>query len=217
MRVGRAPIDRTVTYDRPVTRQAKLGEIPNDYHSYSRGGGGSYESCQNGACDSLGRSVWAQVPTYEPSGEVSMETVTEHIYAEPMSPLTTGAKWGVLGAAAGAAVGALAAVAGSFSVASGAAVGASVGAVAGAALGANHAMGDRVRLEWRETPVFEKDLRGYHHDVSTRYRRRCRRDWNGRRRCRREFDGYNHRFRADIEKTPVATYTAPVVVHYREE
>lgn len=86
-------------------------------------------------------------------------------------------------------------------------------ALAGGAAGA---AGDHVRLEWQEKPIAEKELGGYYHEVSSRYTTRCRPDWKGRMRCRQEHDGYDHEFRADINKRQVGSHQAPVVVHYRE-
>lgn len=213
---GRQKIDVEVTYDRPVLRETKLGSIPYDYHSYSSYRDRYYTSCEDGACENLGRSVWRPVPVYNADGTPQLETVTERIQASPASPIKYGLGYGALGALGGAVLG------GFFSAATGSPLGLAVGlaaaggaAVAGGA-GAYYAYGDRVRLEWQEKPINELELKGYYHEVESRYTYRCHRDWDGRRRCRNEHDGYDHEFRADIERRAVGSYRGPVVVHYRE-
>lgn len=217
MRVqGRQPIDVEVTYRRPVLVKTKLGEMPQDYHSYSSHRDQYFTRCDEGACDRGGQSVWRQTPLYESDGSPRLETVTERIVAYPANPWVEGAKWGLVGVAAGGLVGAVASLAGGFDLRTAAGLGAGVGALAGGGFGAQYALGDQIRLEWQETPILEKTMTGYYHDVDSRYTQRCGYDWDGEWRCRDEHDGYDHEFRAQVDNTRVGSYSAPVVVHYRD-
>ncbi|MGE0490835.1 MAG: hypothetical protein AB7S38_16630 [Vulcanimicrobiota bacterium] len=214
---GRQKIDVEVTYDRPVTRRTKLGNIPYDYHSYSSHRDRYFTSCDQGACEGRGREVWRDLPVYGSDGKVAMETVTERIVASPDSALWAGVRWGLIGVAGGALVGTIAAAVTNSPLGLGASLGAAAGGALGGGLGANHAMGDRVRLEWQEKPVLERELAGYYHEVDSRYTTRCDRDWDGHYRCRQVHDGYDHEFRPEVSGHSVGSYTAPVVVHYRED
>lgn len=214
------PVDETVTYEDERLQSSYLGSIPYDYWSYSPFGGG-YTSCGQGGCNYGGRSIYRNTPVYEPDNEPRVDNVTEHIFAHTYSvPL-----FGALGLAGGGAVG--------YGV--GALVGhladisspwlkgglAGLGALGGGIGLAGYAAGDRVRLEWREEPIYEKRLAGYWHHVSPHWETRCRtvRDPDGdtRQECETYQNGWDHTFTPDVEYWAVGSHLEPRVVHYQDE
>ena len=217
---GKGRLEAAIDYTGPQMVETRLGSIPADYESwtgwerteriYFRG---EHKEAEN----PYGRSVpvWRPQPTYNQDGSPRMIDKTEQIVAEPKSTVTNPLIWGAGGAAAGGLVGLVAGAVGGFDIGLSAGLGAGAGALAGALLGFRDAETDRVRLEWQETNVTEKDLVGYIHDVDEDQGYVCD-GFGDDRRCRWETDDYEHEFRPIIEETTVGTYWRPVVVHYKE-
>ncbi len=217
---GRGRVKVDVDYRPPVLVDSKLGEIPNDYHSYSGHVDQHYTSCEQGQCQREGREVWRPLPRLDSTGHPQFTTVTKHIDAAPTSALLQGAKWAAIAAVAGAGAGTLVGLFTGLPLTVCAGAGASGAAVIGAGLGAYQASRDRIRLEWQEKPVQDLQLAGYYHEAHEQTRQDCHYEyWNGHSHyvCHTVHDGYNHDFRADVQGTTIATYWEPVVVHYRAE
>lgn len=217
---GKGRLEVDIPYTGPDTVETRLGSIPADYESWSGWEHrervyfhGDYKEAEN----PYGRStsIWRPQPTYNQDGTPRMIAKSAHIVAEPKSTVTNPLKWGAGGAAIGGLAGLVVGALAGLDVGTSAAVGAGVGALAGGAYGYRDADTDRVRLEWQETNITDKELVGYIHDVAEDRRYVCH--GHGRNRhCRWETDDYEHDFTPIIEKTAVGTYFEPVVVHYKE-
>jgi Glycine zipper len=218
---GRGRLETEVTYTGPDMIETRLGSIPSDYESWTGWAHRErvyFRGDHREASNPYGRSqtIWRPQPTYNEDGAPRMKDVTRTIIAEPKSRLTNPLLWGAGGAALGGLAGTLVGFAAGFSPGVGATVGAGLGALGGGALGYRDAETDRVRLEWQESNVTEKELSGYIHDVSEDRRYVCH-GYGKDRHCRWEVDDYEHDFTPIIEHTVVGTYHQPVVVHYKEE
>lgn len=217
---GRGRLKVDIDYIGPATVETRLGSIPADYDSYSGWAGSErvyFRDHHREASNPYGRSVdiWRAQPTYNPDGTPRRVPVTETVVAEPKSPLTTPLKWGAVGAAGGGLAGALLGFATGLGPAMGAALGAGVGATAGGIYGYRDAETDRVRLEWQETNITEKDLVGYLHEVTEDRRQVCYGHGKDRH-CRWETEDYEHEFTPLIQERTVGTYHRPIVVHFKE-
>jgi hypothetical protein len=203
MKVGQG-FSTTVTYQRPDTIKTRLGSIPADYETSS-----GWEKVERiyfqddhrEAANPYGRSqeIWRNQPTYSPDGQPKMSEVSETIVGQPHSKAKYGLAWGAAGAALGGIVGAILGNAGAGAMAGGAALG-----LAGVA----YAAGDKVRLEWQETPIQEHTLIGYRYEVDED----TSTDSDG----NTTTDDYEHEFRPILESKTVGQYQQPVVVHYRD-
>jgi hypothetical protein len=165
--------------------------------------------------------VWGDVPVKNADGTPRLSTREAELNLVPRSPLKYGLVSGLVSAGVGAALGAI----GSGSQGIAARLGAVLGALARAGLAgawaaAHYAAGDDVRLEWREEPIVEKSLVGYHHNVYPHFVQRCSSETDGqgntRQRCWTEQDGYDHRFSPDVNSWPVGSSIAPKVVHFQD-
>lgn len=217
---GRGSLKVDIDYSKADTVETRLGSIPADYDSWSGWEGRERIYFRDGnkeASNRYGRSVniWRAQPTYNPDGSPRMKDVTETIVAKPKSSVTTPILWGAAGAAVGGLVGAIVGGLSGFSPGLSASVGAGLGVLGGGAFGYNDAQTDRVKLEWKETNITEKDLQGYIHDVDEERRYVCRGSGEDRR-CRWEHDGYEHDFSPIVDRKVVGTYHRPVVVHYKD-
>ena len=153
-----APVNETVSYEEEVLRTRYLGSIPNDYWSYSPFGSG-YTHAPGGVSHGVG--IYRDTPVYEPDSKPRVDVVNRHIKAKAYSVPLFGALGAVGGGGLGYGIGlALSHFTGlPTGITAGAT--AAVGAAAGGIGAAGYAAGDRVRLEWREVPIHEKELRGY--------------------------------------------------------
>lgn len=200
--------------------ETRLGSIPADFETYSGWEKreriyfrGDHREAENRYGRS--RSIWRPQPTYNKDGSVKKSTFTETVIAEPKGEVGTAFKRGAVGALLGAGVGALVGGFGFGNFGAGAAVGGALGGAAGAVIGHSEAKADRVRLEWQEVAVTEKELVGYIYEVEEDEEYVCR-GFGDDRDCRWETDDYEHEFSPIIEKTRVGHYYKPVVVHYTE-
>ena len=216
---GRGRLEVDLTYEAPDTIETRLGSIPADYESWTgweRTERIYFRDGHKEASNPYGRSqtIWRAQPTYNQDGSARLKEVTRTIVAEPKSELTTPLLWGAGAGLAGGIAGAVVGLATGTDPGVGAVIGAGLGAVAGGVYGYHDANTDRVRLEWQETNITEKDLVGYIHDVDEDRRYVCH-GYGKDRHCRWETDDYEHDFRPIIESTVVGTYHRPVVVHYK--
>ena len=83
-------------------------------------------------------------------------------------------------------------------------------------MGLAEAKADRVRLEWQEVAVTEKELTGYIYEVDEDEEYVCT-GFGDDQECHWETDDYEHEFTPIVEHTTVGKYYRPVVVHYNEE
>lgn len=218
---GKGRLKTDITYSAPDTIETRLGSIPSDYESWSGWEGRDHIYFRDGnkeASNPYGRSqtIWRPQPTYHQDGSPKMKEFTETIVAEPKSTITTPLLWGAGGAAVGGLAGAILGLAAGFSPGLGATIGAGVGAIGGGAFGYRDAETDRVRLEWQETNITEKELTGYIHEVDADRRQVCH-GYGKDRHCRWETYEYDHEFTPIVEHTTVGTYHRPVVVHYKDK
>lgn len=217
---GKGRLEVDITYAAPDQVETRLGSIPADYESWTGWEHTEriyFRNDHKEASNPYGRSqnIWRRQPTYNSDGSPRMKDTTRTIVAQPKSEITTPLIWGAGGGLVGGIVGAVVGLATGTSPGTSAVIGAGLGAVGGGVFGYNDANTDRVRLEWQETNITEKDLVGYIHDVNEDRRYVC----HGRgdnRHCRWETDDYEHDFRPLIEHTTVGTYHRPVVVHYKD-
>lgn len=217
---GKGRLEVDITYQAPDQIETRLGSIPEDYESWTgweRRDHIYFRGDHREASNPYGRSdsIWRPQPTYNEDGTPRLKEVTRTIVAEPKSTVTNPLMYGLGGAAVGGLLGAVVGMAAGFSPGLGAGIGAGVGAIGGGVYGYRDAETDRVRLEWQETNITEKELEGYIHDVDEDRRYVCR--GHGRdRHCRWEVDDYEHEFTPIISKDVVGTYHRPVVVHYKD-
>lgn len=211
------PVDEKVTYEDQTLQERCLGHIPYDYWS-PFGFIGGYTHCPGGL--SSGRPIYRDTPIYEPDGKPRVDVKDEHIRAQAYSvPL-----FGALGTAGGGALGyGLGALLTHFTGLPSPLVPgllAGTGAVAGGLGMAGYAAGDRVRLEWREFPIHEKELEGYYETVSPHYEQRCRTTTDSKGQshteCETVQNGWNHSFSPDVRYWEVGSYVGPQVVHFQE-
>jgi len=211
------PVNEKVSYEDEALQSRYLGSIPSDYWSPWMGFGG-YRHAPGGV--GYGYPIYRNTPIYEPDGQPRVEVVNQQVHAKAYSvPL-----FGALGAAGGGAVGAgLGALISHFAGIGGAlpmGVAGALGAVGGGLAAANYAANDRVRLEWREFPIHEKELEGYWEHVTPHYETRCTTvsDGNGKthQECHQVQNGWNHTFSPDVRYWQVGSYVGPQVVHYQQ-
>ncbi len=208
---GQSAFSAEVKYTGPDTIDTRLGSIPRNYDTGS--GTTKHEDIyfQDGnkeAANPRGGSseVWRPQPQLAPDGAPKMKEIQETLTATPKSKLLNTLGFGVGFGLAGGFVG----VVGAIFSGQGAVIPAVAGtaAVVGGALGYLHAAGDRVKLEWQETPIVEHNLVGYHH--------RCTEDET------KDSDGhvtsseYEHRYTPLFDNKQLGSYYKPVVVHYRD-
>jgi len=217
---GKGRLEVDITYSGPKQVDTRLGSIPADYESWTGWEHTERIYFRDGhkeASNPYGRSqnIWRKQPTYKSDGTPEMVETTQTIVAKPKSEITTPLLWGAGAGVVGGLAGAILGLATGMSAGTGAAIGASVGAAAGGVLGYRDANTDRVRLEWQETNITEKELVGYIHDVDEDRRRVCHGSGEDRD-CHWETDDYEHDFRPIVDETVVGTYHRPVVVHYKD-
>lgn len=217
---GRGRLETDITFTGPDMVETRLGSIPADYESWTgweRRETVYFRGDNKEASNPYGRSqvIWRPQPTYNSDGSPRTKDITQTIVAQPKSEITTPLIWGAGGAVVGGLVGAVIGVATGTDAGLGAVLGASAGAVGGGIWGYHDANTDRVRLEWQETNITEKELVGYVHDVDEDRRYVCH-GYGENRHCRWETDDYEHEFTPIIETQTVGTYHRPVVVHYKE-
>lgn len=212
------PVDEKVHYEKEALQSRNLGYIPHDHWSPFPGLGG-YQHAPGGI--GHGRAIVRDTPLYEPDGAARVNVVQEHIKAQAYSvPL-----FGALGAVGGGglAYGAGLVLSHLSGLPSGltSGVAAGLGAVAGGLGLAGYAAGDRVRLEWREQDIREKELIGYYKTVTPHYEQRCRTTTDGdgksKTECETVQNGWNHSYSPDVRYWKVGSFIAPAVVHYQEE
>ena len=212
------PVNEKVTFENESLQSRNLGNIPNDYWS-PFGFMGGYTHAPGGV--SYGRPIYRDTPIYEPDGQPRVDVTTQQIKAQAYSvPL-----FAALGAAGG---GGLAYGAGlllshftGLPAGLTAGVAAGVGAAAGGIGLAGYAAGDRVRLEWREFDIREKELVGYYESVSPHYEQHCHTETDSEGKSHQECEtvqnGWNHNFSPDVRYWKVGSYVGPQVVHYQEK
>ena len=211
------PVDEKVSFEMESLQTRNLGSIPHDYWSPFIGFGG-YHHAPNGV--GHGRSIYRDTPIYEPDGKPRVDVTNQHIQAQAYSvPLFAG-----LGAVGGGGLGyGLGLLISHFTglpatLTSG--VSAGLGAVSGGLGMAGYAAGDRVRLEWREFDIHEKQLVGYHESVTPHYEQRCRTvtdsDGKSKTECETVQNGWDHSFSPDVRYWKVGSYIGPQIVHFQE-
>ncbi|MBT9587353.1 hypothetical protein IV102_28690 [bacterium] len=211
------PVDENVSYENAALQTRDLGSIPHDYWS-PFGFMGGYTHCPGGV--GHGRSIYRDTPVYEPDGKPRVDVTSEHVKAQAYSvPLFAG-----LGAVGGGGlaygIGLLVSHFTGLPSQLTAGIAAGVGAAAGGIGLAGYAAGDRVRLEWREFDIREKELVGYYESVSPHYEQRCHTttDSEGKSKteCESVQNGWNHSFSPDVRYWSVGSYVGPQVVHFQE-
>lgn len=212
----RTGVDEKVAFEDEALQSRYLGSIPFDHWSPFYGFGG-YHHCPGGL--GWGRSIYRDTPIYEPDGKPRVDVKNEQVKANPYSvPL-----FGALGAAGGGAVGAgIGALVAHFSGLPSAVTTGALGLLGGVAGGvglAHYAAGDRVRLEWREFSINEKQLDGFYEFVSPHYDTECHTvndgDGKSHQECRQVQHGYDHSYSPDVRYWQVGSYVGPQVVHYQ--
>ncbi len=211
------PVDEKVTYEDAALQSKYLGSIPHDYWSpfaFSSG----YTHCQGGL--SSGYPVYRDTPLYEPDGKPRLDVVDRRIHAHAYSVPLFGAMGAAGGGGLGYGLGLLLSHFTGLPAGLTAGLSAGVGATAGGIGLAGYAAGDRVRLEWREMPIREKELEGYWETVTPHYEQRCHTttdsDGKSKTECETVQNGWNHSFSPDVRYWQVGSFEGPQVVHYQE-
>lgn len=211
------PVDQTETYEKEALQSRYLGSIPHDHWS-PFGFSGGYHHCPGGV--GHGRGIYRDTPIYEPDGKPRVDVVTEHIKARAYSVPLFGALGAVGGGGLGYGLGLLLSHFTGLPPGLTAGVAAGAGAVGGGLGLAGYAAGDRVRLEWREFGIHEKELVGYYETVTPHYEQHCHTttDSEGKSKteCHSVQNGWNHSFSPDVRYWTVGSYVGPQVVHYQE-
>lgn len=208
---GKTAFTATVKYTGPDTVDTRLGSIPADYSTgtgYTKTETILFKDGVKEAANPRGRSdeIWRPQPQLDADGTPRMKPIEETLTATPRSKLLNTLGFGAAFGAAGGFIG----VVGAILTGEGAVIPAVAGtaAVLGGALGFARAAGDRVKLEYQETPILDYNLVGYQH--------RSTEDET------KDSDGnvtsseYDHTFRPVFDNKQLGTYYKPVVVHYRD-
>lgn len=211
------PVNEKVSFEEESLQSRYLGSIPSDYWSPWMGFGG-YHHAPGGV--GYGYPIHRNTPIYEPDGKPRVDVVDKQIKANAYSPVLFGALGAAGGAAVGAGIGALVGHFASISKALPMGVAGTLLAGAGGLALAHYAANDRVRLEWREFPIHEKELEGYWESVTPHYETRCTTvsDGNGKshQECHQVQNGWNHTFSPDVRYWQVGSYVGPQVVHFQQ-
>lgn len=201
----------TRTYDRPVTREQKLGSVPSDYYeprqALPQHGLGSIQHFPENEAGP--RDIKRPVPEYNADGTPRMETVTETLSDESYDSRKRAAGCGALGAAAaGAVAGTLAA--GPI----GTVVGALAGAAAGGVIGFRSADGDQVSERWVEKDITHPSMHGYNeYTLPVPEFERVEDPETGETQTEVDLRGYYHHYGPCIEETKVGSYQQPEIEH----
>lgn len=216
---GKGELETDISFVAPDTIGLRLGSIPANFDSSSEGRSGEYAfpTDEREAENRYGRSreVWVAYPQFDTQGAVKTHTVTETLVARPESGIEGKIMASTVGVLVGGFAGLVVGEALGFNPFITAGVGAAAVGSAGFGLAAHHASKNRVRLEWQETTLTQKELVGWRLSTSTNYKEECY-GFGKNKRCQTVIDDYSHYHTPIFDETPVHTYHRPVVVHYRE-
>lgn len=204
----------TRTYDRPVTKEQRLGAVPQDYYEdrgllpqHGLGKVESFDSNEGGPVE-----VIRSVPVYNADGTPKMESVTETLEAESYDAQKRSAWLGALGAAAsGAVAGTLAG--GPI----GTVIGALAGAAAGATIGRRTAEGDQLQECWETRDITHPTMNGYkEYTLPVPEFERVEDAETGEKHTNVDIQGYYHHHHANIEETKVGSFSEPEIKHSKK-
>ncbi len=185
-------VDVTVRHKIPVTRSETIGMIPSDVFL-------SHDQTPDVTGLAHNRPVTYEQPLVEGGAPVMLE-VSQRIQARASSPILSGLVGGFCGGVTGFIAGGLVSMLtgnGAFLMG-----GAALGTATGGGLGALSAVGARVRVVEKEFPIEQRAMTGVEVQVSPG-------KLDGQ-------PGFFHRFEPRLQRTPLGSYTQPILERYRE-